>query len=207
MLTRHELAALEVTRVPRQDADRVVDVLCESFRDYPVMRFVLGEEGDYDARLQRMIGLFVASRTLLDDVIFGISDGGELIAVATTSDPARPPHPDFAARRDAVWAELGTEAAARYQQCVRAWDSMASAVPQLHVNMLGVRKAYRTLGLGGRLLTAVHALRELNPRWQGVSLTTEDPRNVTFYQHHGYQAIGNARISPVLEAWSFMRWR
>ncbi|HEY0305057.1 MAG TPA: GNAT family N-acetyltransferase [Longimicrobiales bacterium] len=205
MLSSSELAALQVFRVPRAEADKVIDVLHESFYDYPVMRFVLGSEGDYDARLRRMVGLFVAARTLLDDVIFGLAEGGELIAVATTSDPARPPHPDFAALRDAVWGELGSAAAQRYQQCVTAWDSMASTIPQLHVNMLGVRKVYRTLGLGGRLLTAVHALCELNPAWQGVSLTTEDPRNVAFYQHHGYAVIGNARIAPALEAWSFFR--
>lgn len=207
MLNNHELGALEVARVPRAQSAEVVDVLCEAFRDYPVMRYVLGHDGNYDGRLRRMIDLFVAARTLLDDVVFGISDEMGLVAVATTSDPARPAHPDFAARRDAVWGALGPAAAERYQNCVRAWESMASAVPQLHVNMLGVRSAYRTFGLGGRLLKAVHALADTVPQCQGVSLTTETPRNVKFYQGHGYQVIGNAPISSELESWSFMRWR
>ncbi len=205
MLSSEELNALQVERVPRADADPVIDVLCESFREYPVMRFVLGEEGDYDARLRRMIGLFVTARTLLDDVIFGIRDAGELVAVATTSNPARPPHPDFAALRDAVWNELGPESAARYQRCVTAWQSMESQVPQLHVNMIGVRRAYQTLRLGSKLLDAVHALAEMVPGYEGVSLTTEEPRNVRFYQNRGYRVIGNARISSDLEAWSFLR--
>ena len=206
MLSRQELNALQVAIVPAQDADLIVDVLCESFRDYPVMRFVLGNGGDYDGRLHRMIGLFVSARTLLNDVVFGVRDGDELIAVATTSNPARPAHAAFADLRDAVWSELGTAAAGRYQQCVSAWQSMESDVPQMHVNMIGVRRVYRTLGLGTRMLHAVHALAEEIPGCRGVSLTTEDPRNVAYYQRHGYEVIGNARISDELEAWSFMRW-
>ena len=205
MLSNEELNAMQVERVTRADADQVIDVLCESFRDYPVMRFVLGDEGDYGVRLRRMIGLFVASRTLLDDVIFGIRDDGELIAVATTSNPARPAHPDFAALREAVWRELGGASAERYQKCVDAWESMATDVPQLHVNMIGVRRVYQTLRLGTRMLDAVHALAEMTPGCEGVTLTTEEPRNVRFYQNRGYRVIGNARISGELEAWSFLR--
>ena len=205
MLANDELNALQVARVPRQNADQVVDVLCEAFRDYPVMQFVLGSEGDYDARLRRMIGLFVSARVLLDDVIFGIHDRDELVAVVTTSNPARPSHPDFAALREGVWSELGPAAAARYESCVRAWTSMESPAPQLHVNMIGVRRAYQTLRLGTRLLDAVHALAEMIPGCTGISLTTEFPRNVHFYQNRGYHVIGNERITPTLETWSFMR--
>ena len=205
MPSSEALSALQVERVSRADADHVIAVLCESFRDYPVMRFVLGDEGDYDARLRRMIGLFVTARTLLDDVIFGIREGGELVAVATTSNPARPAHPDFAVLRDEVWSELGAESAERYQRCVTAWQLMESHVPQLHVNMLGVRRAYQALRLGTRLLDAVHALAEFTPGCVGVTLTTEVTRNVRFYQNRGYQVIGNVRIEPELETWSFLR--
>jgi GNAT superfamily N-acetyltransferase len=198
---------LTIERVPPTAAEQVVDVLCESFRAYPVMRYVLGESADYDARLRQMIGLFVTARVLLDDVMLGVRQGSELVAVATTSDPAVPSHPDFAARREAVWTALGPAAAARYQNCVTAWQSMESRVPQLHVNMIGVRDAQRGTGLGKRLLQEVHALAASIPDCEGVSLTTEDPRNVAFYQHLGYRVIGEARIGEQIAAWSFLRER
>ena len=196
---------LEVTRVRPADAALVVDVLCESFRDYPVMRYVLGDSRDYEMRLQQMVGLFVTARALLDDVIFGVSDGGQLIAAATTSNPAVPAHPDFARIREGVWASLGEAASQRYQQCVQAWESMASTVPQLHLNMLGVRRAQRGTGLGRRLVEAVHALAGQNASCTGVSLTTEDAANVPFYRRLGYQVIGHRRVAPEIEAWSFFR--
>jgi GNAT superfamily N-acetyltransferase len=198
---------LQVMRMPRTSGLQVTAVLAESFYDYPVMRYVLGDSADYERRLQQMIGLFVSARTLLDDVILGIMAGAELVAVATTSNPARPAHPDFAALRDAVWTELGAESLTRYQACVRAWDGMASSIPQLHVNMIGVKRAYQGKGLARRLLEAVHQLAAQTSDCQGVSLTTEDPRNVTFYQHLGYDVIGQAPITSAVQAWSFFRKR
>jgi hypothetical protein len=41
---------------------------------------------------------------------------------------------------------------------------------------------------------------------QGVSLTTEEPRNVTFYQHLGYQIIGEGSITPEMRTWGFFRY-
>lgn len=195
----------EVFRISLRDAAAVTDVLVESFRDYPVMRFVLGTAPDYDARLLRLIGMFVAARVMLDDVILGIKRDGELVAVATTSDPAIPSHPGLAAMRDEVWAELGPTAKARYDLCVNAWGAMASELPQLHVNMLGVRRAYQLQGFAGKLLRAVHEMADRSESWQGVSLTTEDPHNVPFYEHLGYRVIGRQMVAPELEAWSLFR--
>ncbi len=198
---------LSIDRVPADQAGLVVDVLCAAFYDYPVMRYVLGDSHDYEMRLQQLIGLFVAARALRDDVMLGVRSGGELIAVATTSDPALPAHPDFARLRDQAWASLGAEAGQRYQQCVAAWDSMASAVPQLHINMLGVRGAYRGTGLGRQLIEAAHALARADERVAGVSLTTEKPDNVAFYRRRGYSIIGHTGIAPGLEAWSLFWYK
>ena len=42
--------------------DEIVDVLCDAFHDYPVMRYLVGAgHGDYDDRLQRLIGFFATA--------------------------------------------------------------------------------------------------------------------------------------------------
>lgn len=51
-------------RLSATDAPEVVAVLAEAFRDYPVMRFVLGvgdngDDADHDARLRTLIGFFM----------------------------------------------------------------------------------------------------------------------------------------------------
>ncbi|HEY0673134.1 MAG TPA: GNAT family N-acetyltransferase [Longimicrobiales bacterium] len=195
-----------IIRIPSSDAPEVVSVLWESFFDYPVMRHVLRDSGlDYAQQLQQLIGLFVSARALRDDVMLGIKHGGELVAVVTTSNPADTPHPDFAPLRDQVWHALGADALARYQQYVTAWEAMATHVPQLHVNMIGVRRAFQRSGLARQLLNEVHEMAKRSPSVTGVSLTTEDERNVPLYQRHGYQIIGETQIAPGLKTWSFFR--
>jgi hypothetical protein len=38
-----------------------------------------------------------------------------------------------------------------------------------------------------------------------VTLTTEDPRNLSLYRKFGYQLLGNSRVDQELESWSFYR--
>jgi GNAT superfamily N-acetyltransferase len=196
---------IAIERIAPANAAEVVDVLWESFYDYPVMRFVLGDAPHYDRRLARMISLFVGARALLNDVMLGARHNGELIAVATTSDPAVAPHPELAAMREECWRELGADAKARYDLYVNAWDAMASSAPQLHVNMLGVRRAHQRGGLARALLDGVHGMARASDKWTGVSLTTESPRNVSFYERQGYQIIGQREVAPGWQAWSFWR--
>jgi GNAT superfamily N-acetyltransferase len=73
--------------------------------------------------------------------------------------------------------------------------------------MIGVRDAYRGTGLARRLLEAVHAECERSAFAEGVSLTTEEPRNVDFYRHMGYEITGEARIGDVVPTWNLFRPR
>jgi hypothetical protein len=44
-----------------------------------------------------------------------------------------------------------------------------------------------------------------DPASAGVTLNTEDPRNVALYQHLGYEIIGHAAVAAELETWGFFR--
>ena len=63
---------MNTTPIDGQDrADEVIGVLCNAFADYPIMRYVLGKEGDYAARLRTLIGFFAGARFLRKDAIIG----------------------------------------------------------------------------------------------------------------------------------------
>jgi hypothetical protein len=51
----------------------------------------------------------------------------------------------------------------------------------------------------------VHALSRDDPESGGVSLSTENPRNVALYEHVGYVVRGHAIVSPELETWALYR--
>ena len=62
--------------------------------------------------------------------------------------------------------------------------------------------------MGGRELGLLECVEEISrdrPDSAGVSLSTEDPRNVPLYEHFGYRITGHARVAPELESWGFFR--
>ena len=192
--------------LPAGAREEVTGVLCDAFADYPVMRFVLGEAHRDRDRLFRLIGFFVAARVLRDDLLLGISTDGHLAAVALVTLPANGPAPDaLDEERERVWADLGTDARARYDAFSRACAPFAVAAPHLHLNMIGVRRRHQGRGLARRLLERVEQISRGRPDSAGVTLSTEDPRNLPLYEHFGYRITGHARVAPELESWGFFR--
>jgi GNAT superfamily N-acetyltransferase len=189
----------------RDTADDVVRVLCESFVDYPVMRYVLGEQGFYPERLRTLIAFFHGARVLRDDAILGISDGRGLCGVALCSLPDRVDPPELELLRERTWAALGADARARHEDCVRAWESTGVDEPNIHVNILAVSPDRRGRGLARALLERVHAMSRERPDSRGVTLSTESERNVALYRHLGYRVVGQATIAPGVETWDFFR--
>lgn len=196
-----------INRLSKEDSEAVVDVLCESFYDYPVMRFVLGSDDlDYDSQLRTLIGFFAAARILRGEPMMGIRSGGDLAATVLVSRPVEGPGPEeLAAVREATWSELGDGARLRYEAFGSACAPFIPPEPHLHINMIGVRRGSQGRGLGGIMLDHVHAMSQSDPGSIGVSLTTEDPANVPFYERFGYQVVGHSVVATQLESWSFFR--
>lgn len=183
-------------------------VLCEAFRDYPVMRYVLGDEHRSDPeRLGRLVHLFVSARWLRDEPALGLFASDGLAGVALVSFPSGAVTPPQLQRlRDDTWTVLGEDARARYEELGALWQVFLPDAPHVHLNMIGIRAAWRRRGLGRRLLDAVHDLAARTPGAGGVSLTTEDPANMMLYAHVGYRVLGHAKVGP-LETWVMYRDR
>jgi GNAT superfamily N-acetyltransferase len=160
----------------------------------------------YSRDLRTLISLFVMSRVLRRDLLLGIGQPVSLDAAAIVSRPGGPPSPPALTEfRERVWHELGPEAQALYEAFGSAWAPFQVDEPHLHVNMIGVRRVAQGRGLARALLEHVHALSEEDPESRGVSLSTEDPANVSLYEYFGYRVIGHATLLGDVQAWGFYR--
>ena len=195
-------------QVPAGRAHEVVDALFDAFHDYPVMRYAVGDAGaDYDRRLRLLIGVFVARRIDHGHPILAIEEGGQVVGVATLTPPGDPgpPSAEFDARLEALWNDIGQDAKARMEALVEIWKRLTIPGPQFHLNMLGVRRTHAGQGVGRILLDEVHRISHEHPESTGVSLSTEDPKNVLLYEHCGYEVRFHERVSPALETWILFR--
>jgi GNAT superfamily N-acetyltransferase len=193
--------------LPPAQSENIIDVLCDAFFNYPVMRFVLGGMPDYSRRLRTLVGLFVAARVAREDLMLGVHDSaGALVATALVNLPGgRLPPPAFESYRQLVWAELGGEERVRYEAYGTTSNGFHPDEPHHHLGMIGVRRSHHGQGLSRLLLDHLHAVVDADPGSGGVSLNTELPRNVTLYEHFGYRITGHARVGPGLETWAFFR--
>jgi ribosomal protein S18 acetylase RimI-like enzyme len=196
---------VSVERLPVERIEEVVDVFAEAFAGYPVMRCTVGPDGDVAARERRLVRLFVTRRVARGGPMYGIASGkgegkgdGKSLAgaILLTLPDEPPPPPEVADISATAWRELGDEARARYEAYAAVSNFFSGYEPHLHLNMIGVRRAHKGTGMGRRLLEEVRALAEAEPRWSGVSLTTENPGNVGLYQRFGYEVVGHARVAP-----------
>lgn len=201
-----------------------MELLCDAFRDYPVMRYVLGGAAglapgweappDHGERLRLLVTFFVMARVTRGEPVLGAGRTGEpgrprgLAGVATLTLPGSgPAPPGLDGYKARTWGTLGEEARARYEALGVMWSAFRTHAPHHHLNMIGVRRSSAGRGVGRALLDEVHRVVEADPDSAGVSLTTEDPRNVEIYRHLGYAVTAEGEIPGALRSWGMFRPR
>lgn len=191
------------------DVPAILDVFCDAFTEYPVMRYVLGPDGNTPSRLRQLIGYFVLRRVRLAGPMLGArARDGTLAGVATMTVPIESvAPPDLVAERDRVFEALGQDSRVRYDAYAKAATLFGRLGPHHHLNMLGVRHAWHGQGVGRLLLNAVSELAFADPRSAGVSLTTETFDNVKLYGHCGYEIVGEARVADSFQTWGLFQPR
>lgn len=195
-----------VERLRHSDLERVVDALCDAFRDYPVMRYILEKSGeDYDGRLVDLIGYFTAARTTRGWPVLGILEGQRVVAAANVNPPlsaAAPP--ELTAVRKRMEASIGPEGVRRFEAFAAACKPLEPDKPHYYVGMIGVRPSHQGKGLARPLMDEIHRMSAGDPQSAGVALTTETPDNVPFYEHFGYEVVGESRVQT-LTTWTLFR--
>ena len=107
--------------------------------------------------------------------------------------------------KDKVWLELGQGPKARYEKFSNICAQFEVDQPHIHLNMIGVRTEAHGKGFAGKLMNQVHSLSISDSNSEGITLTTEDPEKVSFYQYMGYNIIGEAMVTDQLKTWSFFK--
>jgi len=195
-----------VARIGRERFDPVVDALCDAFRDYPVMRFVLKQAGsDYDAHLRQLVGYFTDLRVARGWPVLAVECEGRIEAAASVNPPRPAPRPQSLRERyERMCRVIGPAAVARFNAFADACRPLEPKELHYYIGMIGVRPGCQGRGHARLLLDAVHAMSEDDPDSTGVALTTETEQNLPFYAHFGYEVVGRARVDD-LTTWTLFR--
>lgn len=193
-----------IRRMRADERDDVVAVLAAAFADYPVMRHVLGVDPAAEPEgLRALVGFFADVRFAMAWPVLGLELEGELVAAALVNEPTDGTFLErftdgLARLRDA----LGAEAYGRLEDFEHASEGNEPDEPHYFVGMVGVHPGHQRKGYGRALLSYVHDMA--GRAGCGVALSTEDARNVPFYEALGYRVIGEADVGEI-HTWGFWR--
>jgi ribosomal protein S18 acetylase RimI-like enzyme len=192
---------VRVSSLNPAERDAALVLLTRAFNEDPFMMHIL--EGNNNIgrseALQALMDYSLAIREYFDWPILGLWDGQVLSGVAALSLPAvTDPWPQTLKQRFTIVKELlglkGSMRLAKYSEISKRERPKAL---HIYLGVLGVDPAAQGRGFGKQLLDRVQDFSESYPGSTGVFLDTENPRNVPFYEHCGYEVISRHNMESV----------
>lgn len=193
----------QITRLGHEHLDEVTHMLTRALEGDPLMDFLFpGNSAESRHALMRFSCLV---RLELAWPLLGYLESGRIFGAAGLTAPEDIPWPaELHHHYDALKGIIGAGAIARLERYSELTEKRRPGDPHIFLGVVGVDPGKQGYGIGRALLEAIHLISQDHPTSTGVYLDTENPRNVAFYQHMGYQithqeSLGNTRV------WCFFR--
>lgn len=163
------------------DADAVAAILADGFSDDPVMKWVFRPE-DLAAGAYAMFRFIAAEVSIPKGATYLAGD--RAAAVWTPPNPKPWPEERGIAFAEAVSAVAEAAALGRIIALDEATRAVHPSEPHWYLGMLATRCADQGRGVGSQLLT--RCLSEVDASGLPAYLESSNPRNVPFYERHGF---------------------
>jgi ribosomal protein S18 acetylase RimI-like enzyme len=175
------MSATSVSTLGPGDESRVVSTIVSAFAADPVERWLYPDDEDYERAFPRFVAAF-GGRAFEGGTAWALEGGA---AVALWLAPGTEPG------AYAVASVLGeTVAADKREELFAVLEQMGEAHPtrpHWYLPWLAVEPGRQGDGLGGRLLG--HCLEVVDESGLPAFLETPNPRNVGFYERHGFVVV------------------
>jgi ribosomal protein S18 acetylase RimI-like enzyme len=179
------MSAHPISPVGEHEQGRAIDTLVLAFTADPVIRWLYPEARQYLTRFPRFLVAF-GGRAFAEKTVWRL---GEFSAVALWLPPQVEPD------GDAIVAVLKEGVAPEQHEDVFSvlgqMDAAHPKLPHWYLPWFGVDGAVQGKGLGGDLMK--HCLRIVDEDHLPSYLETPNPRNISFYERHGFEVTGEAR--------------
>jgi GNAT superfamily N-acetyltransferase len=184
-------------------------ILARAFQDDPLFVAMFPDPAER-TRVMPAVAAWNLRHALLFGTVLVAGNEPAGVAILYRGDESVFTEAHLAASLGDLPEQLGAGVWDRYERLQATWtlpeERLAAAVPEPHwyLDMVGVDPARLGAGVGSTLLRAIHA-RADGDEWS-TALFTVQPRNVPFYERHGYALVAEG-IEPIagLDYWCFRR--
>lgn len=178
----------QVYQLKEAQVPDAVDILCAAFRNYPMLDYFFGHEGENaESCMRRLFDMGCRARIALDWPLLGCEIDGKLqgVAYGTPPDPEDWPA-DLATEFDQFFSSLSEQTHINGSNYNERLKNHRHPNPHHYLHAIGVLPEAQGQGVGKLLLEAFQALSIAHPISTGVGLDTEVDSNVKLYESVGY---------------------
>ena len=174
------------------DLPELADSLASAFFDDPVTAWMFDDPVIRPAQLRRWMG-FVLEMGITRG---HLSTAGENAAAAVWSPPDVTLFDDVWGPRMAklLGEQLGARAGEVMRSLARVLATQPVDEPHFYLFTLGTHAEHQSQGLGGRVLEPV--LKRCDAQGLPAHLESSNPRNLPFYERHGFEVLGEISVAP-----------
>ncbi|TVP60521.1 MAG: N-acetyltransferase [Nodularia sp. (in: Bacteria)] len=163
-------------------------VLAQGFADDPMLAFVFPDSNTRVEALTNWFQLFVRDGCNRGTVTLASTDQGAIIWYPADVQIFDHNFDELFSKLAVVIEKFGgLEAVSRFEQLAKAVVSTEPEVPHCEVFWLALLPESRGQGVGGSLLKPVLEYADANQ--VGCYLVSSTPRNISFYEKHGFRQL------------------
>ncbi len=191
------MVAPQILPVRKSERDKALDTLVVAFAADPVERWLYPEAHDYLTQFPAFLSAF-GGDAFAEETVWRL---GAFAGVALWL----PPHLDLDG--DAIVTVLtDTVSPDKHDDTLAVLGQMDEAHPKFphwYLPWFGVDAAVQGRGIGGELMK--HCLRFVDEDHLPAYLDSTNPRNVSFYERHGFVVMGEAKAGACPPIISMLR--
>lgn len=192
-------ASAAVIYLAEDQIDEAVECLVIAFVDDPIFGYFFPRhEPDRLGKLRALFEFGCRYRLITGQPLLALDLDGQIVGVANVRTPGSIESND---EIDGLWEKasgiIGEEASARFNVYAQLKDSIVPKTPHHYLVSLAIKPGHQGIGLGGTLLEAVCKLAEDDPSSEATILDTCKDINVSFYEKHGFETIGEGDVGNV----------
>ncbi len=179
------LSEMVISRLDDHDAERAVATLVSAFSDDPVERWMYPDLQLYRQHFPKFIAA-LGGKAFEAGTAWGLDDCS---AVALWLPPSTEPDDDDISSVLAETVPPGK--VLDMSSLVNSIDEVHPTYPHWYLPWLGVAPSFQERGLGSTLME--YCLAVVDASHHPAYLESPNPRNLTFYERHGFVVTGEAR--------------
>jgi ribosomal protein S18 acetylase RimI-like enzyme len=171
--------------VPKSEQAKAYRTLVSAFTEDPVERWLYPELAQYLTHFPKFLAAF-GGRAFETQTVWSL---GDLAAVALWLPPGA--EPDGDAIGDVLTETVSPNKHDDTLAVLGQMDAAHPTYPHWYLPWFGVEPALQGIGLGGELM--MRCLEAVDRDRLPAYLETPNPRNISFYQRHGFEVTGVAQ--------------